>query len=61
MRPANSFMGVCALLVCGSAVAPSSLQAQSAKATPLILEKNEGNRRVWRPLEVSKANLLSSS
>jgi len=31
--------------------AQSSLQARSAKATPLILEKDEGERRVWRPVE----------
>lgn len=51
MRPTTSFVGVCALLVCGSAVLPSSPQAQSTKATPLILEKNEGERRMWRPIE----------
>jgi quercetin dioxygenase-like cupin family protein len=48
MRPASFFMGTCAFLVCGSAVA--LLGAQSAKPTPLILEKNEGERRVWRPV-----------
>ncbi|MGB7023298.1 MAG: hypothetical protein WBD73_05815 [Candidatus Acidiferrales bacterium] len=46
MRTAISVVGGCAFLVCGSAVLPSSLRAQSAKATPLILEKNEGERRV---------------
>ena len=51
MRPIGFFVGICALLVCGSAVAPSSNQTQSAKATPLILEKDEGERRVWRPIE----------
>jgi quercetin dioxygenase-like cupin family protein len=51
MRPANFFAGLCMLWICSSAVAPQSLQAQSPKATPLILEKNEGERRVWRPLE----------
>ncbi len=51
MRPASFFLGVCAILVCNSAIAPSYLQAQSAKATPLILEKDEGERRVWRPIE----------
>jgi quercetin dioxygenase-like cupin family protein len=51
MRSAIPVLSVCAFLVCGSAVLPSSLQAQSAKATPLILEKNEGERRVWRPIE----------
>ncbi len=51
MQPASSFIGACALLVFGSAVAPASLPDQSVKATPLILEKNEGDRRVWRPIE----------
>lgn len=51
MRSAISVVSVCAFLVCGSAVLPTSLGAQSAKATPLILEKNEGERRVWRPIE----------
>lgn len=39
------------LLVWSSAVAPSSLRARSAKPSPLILEKDEGDRRVWRPVE----------
>jgi len=51
MRPIGFFAGICSFLVCGSAVAPSSNQTQSAKATPLILEKDEGERRVWRPIE----------
>lgn len=51
MRSAISVAGVCAFLVCGSAALPSSLRPQSAKATPLILEKSEGERRVWRPIE----------
>jgi quercetin dioxygenase-like cupin family protein len=51
MRPAYFVMSVCALLVCGSGGAQSSLQAQSAKGKPLILEKDEGERRVWRPVE----------
>ena len=51
MRSIGFFAGICALLVCGSAVAPSSNQTQSARATPLILEKDEGERRVWRPIE----------
>ena len=54
MRSAISVVGICVFLVCGLAVLPSSLQAQSAKATPLILEKNEGERRVWRPIEGAK-------
>ncbi len=51
MRPSSLFVGICAFFACSSAVAPSYLQAQSPKATPLILEKNEGERRVWRPIE----------
>ena len=50
----RSGRSVCALLLCSSAVVavvPSSLYAQSAKATPLILEKDEGERRVWRSIE----------
>jgi quercetin dioxygenase-like cupin family protein len=50
MSPRVSFL-ICALLVFSSALMPSSLQAQSAKATPLFLEKDEGERRVWRPVE----------
>jgi quercetin dioxygenase-like cupin family protein len=57
MRPIGFFAGICAFLVCGSAVAPSSNQTQSAKATPLILEKDEGERRVWRPIEGLDSNL----
>jgi quercetin dioxygenase-like cupin family protein len=49
MRLASFFIGICAFLVCGSNA--SLLQAQSAKAKPLILEKDEGERRVWRPVE----------
>src|SRR5689334_25188051 len=51
MRSAISVVGVCAFLVCGSAALLSSLQAQSPKGTPLILENNEGERRLWRPIE----------
>jgi len=59
MRAANLLRNVCALWVCSAAVVPSSLQAQSAKATPLILKKDEGERRVWRPLEGANDNKLS--
>ncbi len=57
MRPARLFIGICAFLVCASAVAPYYLQAQSTKATPLILEKDEGERRVWRPVEGLESKL----
>jgi quercetin dioxygenase-like cupin family protein len=53
MRAAYSSVCICALLVCGAIDAPRSLHAQSGKATPLILEKDEGERRVWRPVEGS--------
>jgi len=51
MPPARLYISICASLIFGSVFAQFSLQAQSAKATPLILEKNEGERRVWRPIE----------
>ena len=56
MRPARLFVGFSALLLCGAAVAPANAPAQTTKttnATPLILERNEGERRVWRPIEGS--------
>ena len=51
MRIASVIIGMCALLVCGAATAPpvATLQATNgSKAIPLILEKNEGERRVVR-------------
>ena len=57
MRPSSFLLGVCAFVVCNSAIAPSHIQAQSAKATPLILEKDEGERRVWRPIESLESQL----
>ena len=50
MRTPDLCLGIWTLFVCGCAVAPAHLQAQS-KASPLILEKNQGERRVWRPVE----------
>jgi mannose-6-phosphate isomerase-like protein (cupin superfamily) len=41
----------CASLICGVVLSPFSIQSQSHMPTPLILEKDEGERRVWRPLE----------
>jgi quercetin dioxygenase-like cupin family protein len=49
MKIASIVTTVCAVLMC--AMVPQGLQSQaanSAKATPLILEKNEGERRVIR-------------
>ena len=57
VRAPSRLKSAAALLVCSSAIVSSSLlfarhlQAQAARATPLILEKDEGERRVWRPLE----------
>jgi quercetin dioxygenase-like cupin family protein len=51
MRFARFMITVCAVILCGSAIASplSVLQATNAiKPTPLILEKNEGERRVVR-------------
>jgi len=47
--------GVCAIVVSGCATAPApsppTMQAANvAKATPLILEESEGERRTWREL-----------
>lgn len=54
MRITRFAFAVCAILLCIGAAAPIGTMPQPAngsKATPLILEKNEGERRVWRPLE----------
>jgi len=51
MRMARFIIAVCAALACGYATAPPARTAQATnrtKATPLILEKNEGERRVVR-------------
>jgi quercetin dioxygenase-like cupin family protein len=51
MRIARLSIAVCAVLMCGSATAPRAQMAHSTtavKPTPLILEKNEGERRVVR-------------
>jgi quercetin dioxygenase-like cupin family protein len=51
MRVVPSILGICTVLICGCAAAPSSATLQPPRvtpATPLILEKNEGERRVVR-------------
>src|SRR5713226_5509525 len=51
MRMARFIIAVCAVLVCDYAAAPPAPTAQATnrtKATPLILEKSEGERRVIR-------------
>ena len=49
MRPASVCIGICLVLSCPNH--QPSASADTAKPTPLILEKNEGERRVWRPIE----------
>ena len=51
MRPGRFGPYTCALMFGGFAFVSPALQAQSAKATPLILQADEGERRVWRPIE----------
>jgi quercetin dioxygenase-like cupin family protein len=53
MRPACFLICLSILFVGRLAVAPS-VEAQSPKPTPLILEKDEGERRVWRPIQGPK-------
>jgi quercetin dioxygenase-like cupin family protein len=51
MRSAPLMLGVCAVILCGCAAPPSMQKSQTANvtaSTPLILEKNEGERRVVR-------------
>lgn len=54
MGTALKAVAICAILggvatsaTCGTSNGPVSI----SKVTPLILEKNEGERRVWRPIE----------
>jgi hypothetical protein len=51
MQTAPIMLGVCSVLMCGCAATPSTSKSQAAKAitsTPLILERDEGERRVVR-------------
>lgn len=51
MRTASLLSLGCAMCMFGGSAAPTLLTTQTAspaKATPLILEKDEGDRRVWR-------------
>lgn len=49
MRIAPFLTGVGAVLVCGYAAAPSAQGTNVTQTGPLILEKSEGERRVFRP------------
>ena len=44
-------LAVCAISAVVPTGAPSVTSNRPSKVTPLILEKNEGERRVWRPIE----------
>lgn len=45
---------ICVIFACVCAVLPCAMKAQESKAAPLILEKDQGERRVWRPIEGAK-------
>jgi quercetin dioxygenase-like cupin family protein len=52
MRPASVVLGVSTILLCGCTTAPPTPKSQPTStppSTPLILEKDEGERRVVRP------------
>ncbi len=49
MRSASVPILFCLILFCSNH--QPSASGDTAKPTPLILEKNEGERRVWRPVE----------
>jgi mannose-6-phosphate isomerase-like protein (cupin superfamily) len=65
MRFGPVMLGVCAVLVCGCTARPSTPKSQAANvatSTPLILEKNEGERRVLRGcLDILSRERLSLS
>lgn len=50
MRPGSLALHICALSFGGLVFVSPALQAQSPKPTPLILQADEGERRVWRPI-----------
>jgi len=55
MKTALKALAVCSSLVFVATSAPSvTSTSRASHATPLILEKNEGERRVWRPIEGAK-------
>jgi mannose-6-phosphate isomerase-like protein (cupin superfamily) len=65
MRFGPVMLGVCAVLVCVCTARPSTPKSQAANvatSTPLILEKNEGERRVLRGcLDILSRERLSLS
>jgi quercetin dioxygenase-like cupin family protein len=54
MKIAHVALAVCAIVLATGASPPAAATdpaTDANKTTPLILEKDEGERRVWRPLE----------
>jgi quercetin dioxygenase-like cupin family protein len=57
MRTTLFALAVCAIFAGASTSAPTvppNPSVAATKVTPLILEKDEGERRVWRPIEAAK-------
>jgi quercetin dioxygenase-like cupin family protein len=57
MRTALKAVTICAVLGGAAASAPSVTSngpINISRVSPLILEKNEGERRIWRPIEGAK-------
>ena len=55
MRTALKAVAICAVLGGVATKGPSAASnGSTSRSTPLILEKNEGERRVWRPIEGAK-------
>lgn len=53
MRTALTALGICAVLA-GIAMDARSVTTNGPGVIPLILEKNEGEKRIWRPVEGAK-------
>jgi len=57
MRAIAVFAGTCGAFICGFALARPLILDKTAKPVPLIVEKEEGERRVWRPVEGLESQL----
>ena len=57
MRIVHLALAVCVVAAVSSASSPAATKGPTtspSKVAPLILEKNEGERRIWRPIEGAK-------
>jgi quercetin dioxygenase-like cupin family protein len=57
MRIVHLALAVCVVAAVSSASSPAATKGPAtspSKVAPLILEKNEGERRIWRPIEGAK-------